>query len=61
MKVRQIIQIEYSKDEYDLYLHDRDYLLDQGYIISDYSSVGFVLCDWIVEEREVDNNRKDKR
>ncbi len=58
MKVRQIIQIVYEQDEYELYLKDRDYLLEQGYIISDYSNVGFILCDWIVEERDVDKNRE---
>lgn len=58
MKVRQIIQIVYEQDEYDLYLEDREHLIEQGYFISDYSESGFILCDWIMEEREIDKNRK---
>lgn len=59
MIVRQIIQVQYNQDEYDLYLKDRLFLLEQGYIINDYIESGFVLCDWVVEEREIDKNREE--
>ena len=58
MKIRQIIQIEYTQDEYDKYLEDREFLIAQGYVICDYATTGFVLCEYIVEEREIDKNGK---
>ena len=56
MKIKQIIQIVYEADDYDRYLKERDYLIEQGYSISDYSNVGFILCEWVIDEREVDKN-----
>ena len=61
MKKRKIIQIEYSQEEYQQYLKDRESLLSQGYTINDYSVVGFVLCEMVVDEREINDWRINKK